>query len=953
MEGDSASQPSLSVLERCPLCTQARFFKGKRGLNVHIGRVHKPQNASTSDPVINPPTTSNFDPLWETLSKLKNSCPVLKRVPRGARPLVAQHLAGCVRLAARENSLSAWENLLTFPYRILNIQKNSANKKSLTTQIKEKCNVSANNLESKLLTQRFTSSRGISHVVESKLGEGDISGAARILFSSDVVAPCSPETLAALGSKHPAPADDLSFPDPPDLDTHSLTVTGQEVIAALSSFRSGSAGGLDGLSPQHLKDLVCSGAGEAGESLLKELTALVNLMLCGKVNEVVIDVLYGANLCALRKKDGGIRPIAVGTTYRRMAAKICCKFYGEVVSNKFRPLQLGYGSKGGCEAAVHALSAYLNSGKGEVILKVDIKNAFNSINRDTLLAETRKELPKIFCFLWQCYRHPSKLLYRENLLESAVGCQQGDPLGPVIFSLAILPIIRQLNSKFNVWYLDDGTLGGDVDTVLNDLIFLKNQFNTIGLELNFSKCELFFNKITNKPLTLSKFNAIAPGIKICEKSTLRLLGSPIFDDAFPTFIDEKIQNFNDVSDRLSQINMHSAMTLIRFCCFGPKLIYFLRASHLWKHALLLDKMDQIIKHTLTSILNVAMDDRAWAQATLPISMGGLGVRKITSISLPAFISSVHSTDKLIRNILSFTPINFDVPCFTEAMDAWKIACPNSNIPVYPSSQRQWDEPLCRVVRENLLSTSNTTAERARLLAVGEWESGLWLHALPSSNIGTLFDDTTFRLAVALRLGASCCSPHRCHCGEVVNSLGHHGLSCSRSAGRMARHANINDIIRRALVAVGVPAVLEPNGLARDDGKRPDGMSLFPWKMGRPLVWDATCVDTLAPSHLPSSSCCAGAAAAAAENLKRRKYSNLVGSYIFEPFGVETLGPWGPSAHIIFKDLSKRLVDTSRDPKAGFYLGQRLSIAIQRGNAASLLGTLPVDGDEDEFFDAVF
>ena len=149
----------------------------------------------------------------------------------------------------------------------------------------------------------------------------------------------------------------------------------------------------------------------------------------------------------------------------------------------------------------------------------------------------------------------------------------------------------------------------------------------------------------------------------------------------------------------------------------------------------------------------------------------------------------------------------------------------------------------------------------------------------------------------------------------------------------------------------MPAVLEPNGLARDDGKRPDGMSLFPWKMGRPLVWDATCVDTLAPSHLPSSACCAAAAAAAAENLKRRKYSGLVGNYIFEPFGVETLGSWGPNAHILFKDLSRRLVDASRDQKAGYYLGQRISMAIQRGNAASLLGTLPVDSDGDEFFDA--
>ena len=511
----SACQPSTShsTLERCPLCTQARYFKGKRGLNVHIGRVHKSINELDLDPVLPLSTsttqsTPSLDPFWKALSKFKNTVPVLKRVPRGARPIVAQCLADCVRLAVRENSLSAWEQLLTFPYRILHVQKNLAIKKTLTAQIKENCNVSAPILDPKLPTQRYTTSRGISHLVETKLGEGDISGAARILFSSDVVAPCSPETLAALETKHPAPADGLCFPDPPDSDFHCLTITGQELFTAVCSFRSGSAGGLDGLSPQHLKDLICSGAGEAGELLLKELTALINLMLSGKVNDAVIDVLYGANLCALRKKDGGIRPIAVGTTYRRMAAKICCKFYGETLSKKFQPLQLGYGSRGGCEAAVHALSTYLNSNNAEVILKVDIKNAFNSVNRDTLLAETKKELPQIFSFLWQCYRHPSKLLYRDNLLESAVGCQQGDPLGPVIFSLAIHPIIRQLNSKFNVWYLDDGTFGGDVDTVLNDLQFLKNELHSIGLDLNFSKCELYLPDSTDRLQTLPKFNAI-------------------------------------------------------------------------------------------------------------------------------------------------------------------------------------------------------------------------------------------------------------------------------------------------------------------------------------------------------------------------------------------------------------------------------------------------------------
>ncbi|XP_028167451.1 uncharacterized protein LOC114357861, partial [Ostrinia furnacalis] len=125
-----------------------------------------------------------------------------------------------------------------------------------------------------------------------------------------------------------------------------------------------------------------------------------------------------------------------------------------------------------------------------------------------------------------------------------------------------------------------------------------------------------------------------------------------------------------------------------------------------------------------------------------------------------------------------------------------------------------------------------------------------------------------------------------------------------SAGRVSRHACINDVIRRALVAINVPAVLEPNGIFRDDGKRPDGMTLIPWKQGRPLVWDATCADTLAPSHTGGTSLAAGAAAASAECSKRRKYAALNESYIFVPFGVETMGPWGPSARSFYKELAK-------------------------------------------------
>ena len=55
--------------------------------------------------------------------------------------------------------------------------------------------------------------------------------------------------------------------------------------------------------------------------------------------------------------------------------------------------------------------------------------------------------------------------------------------------------------------------------------------------------------------------------------------------------------------------------------------------------------------------------------------------------------------------------------------------------------------------------------------------------------------------------------------------------------------------KETLDSLKIPSHLEPSGLYRSDGKRPDGATIIPWQKGKILVWDATCPDTLATSHL--------------------------------------------------------------------------------------------------------
>ena len=171
-------------------------------------------------------------------------------------------------------------------------------------------------------------------------------------------------------------------------------------MKAIKSFTPGSAGGPDGLRPQHLSDMV----GPQGGTLLDALTELMSLVLSGGVPEQVRPFFFGATLYAFAKKDGGVRPIAVGLSLRRLASKIANSKALDLCSSLLAPRQLGVGIKGGAEALAHAARRFLYSMKAdEVFVKLDFSNANNSIRRDAVLEATAQFAPALvpcFVFLW-------------------------------------------------------------------------------------------------------------------------------------------------------------------------------------------------------------------------------------------------------------------------------------------------------------------------------------------------------------------------------------------------------------------------------------------------------------------------------------------------------------------------------------------------------------------------
>ena len=161
-------------------------------------------------------------------------------------------------------------------------------------------------------------------------------------------------------------------------------------------------------------------------------------------------------------------------------------------------------------------------------------------------------------------------------------------------------------------------------------------------------------------------------------------------------------------------------------------------------------------------------------------------------------------------------------------------------------KRKWDELLCEIAFNNLLVDADQW-NRCRLLAAKSAHSGARSEAKPTPILRNLLDAKKLWVAVAFRVEAdiSCVSTCLCMCGVRMDAKSYRG--------RLPRHPEINSIIKRFLEKIGLPSILEPTGLDKSDGRRPDGITTFPWKHGKYLIWEAKVVDAFTKTHIIASS----------------------------------------------------------------------------------------------------
>eukprot|EP00731_Ephydatia_muelleri_P003982 Em0002g158a len=416
-----------------------------------------------------------------------------------------------------------------------------------------------------------------------------------------------------------------------------------------------------------------------------------------------------------------------------------CVALKEKAASFFEPSQFGVTSPNGAEKVIHGLRACMDKHWFDDdfgVLKIDMKNAFNLVSRQALLSEYAKHFPELFPWVSNRGTHLAR---------------------SYIFTRFEYPCQSHLNHLLHNllnhdWYMDDGVLAGPRATLCRAITLLQSEGPALGIHINMSKCEVFSSH---------SLDLFPPGMIYSDKPNLVILGAPIGNKEFCSFVSKGLKNVAGLWSQLEEVGLidpQVALILLHLCGAFCKLVHLTRATptSLIKDALAV--FDAGVRRTFCLCTGVDASNDAWQQAQLSLGKEVLVCDLCQSLHSPAaFIASVcsagygsHSTSHLSQAIDMFN-------CLVASSDVISVENLLSSCSVHQKalSEKLDDRQF------NLLLNCSSVADRARLLSVSSPFAASWLSVIPSEGLGLHLTAPIFQVALKWWLGLDTSGGSQC------------------------------------------------------------------------------------------------------------------------------------------------------------------------------------------------
>jgi len=470
--------------------------------------------------------------------------------------------------------------------------------------------------------------------------------------------------------------------------------------------------------------------------------------------EILLQSLRRSRLVPLAKNPNSesvpssprLRPIGIPEVLRKVASQWVLQHVVPRARDFLLPTQLGVGVSGGSEAVLHTIQAHLHYEPAHILLKLDLENAFNRVDRRLAKRILEARFPELlplyvlgygpdsangsYHFGWLPEEGSPSSTRDRFFLRSRTGVQQGDPLAPVLHALALSPYLMAMRSLFpNITVLalhDDISLVGPYYDIQEAFHWSQRVLSSLRARLQPDKCVLFGHRIDSPRLVNHDF----PAVEVTRQGVM-LHSVPMGTRAFVIRACRQLQNTHAKLvkgiQKLPEGELQTKLALFRYCV-GPRLDYHLRCLALPFGALLATEADTITMHELDTLCGSLLTlqglppeelNTVKAQIRLPRKWGGLGLATRVRIHPIAFYAAWLRT---LQN-------NFTCNAFLSRLGtACRGADPSAEhlLDDLASSTDQLQQQLSLASRWTTSRLSSRTSARIRKIA-------LWSTALPTGD----------------------------------------------------------------------------------------------------------------------------------------------------------------------------------------------------------------------------